>query len=229
MRELRTVAMRVLAILTTSASTERAFSIGALLCGDYQMAMSPSTLSTRLIVQANWRIASEFVAGVLGMGPKGWKAWETDYHTRRNREIPTAPRRPEPRPDPSLMTGPRLHRRRLPDPSDHEQDDYYLNRLNDELLCRSSDDEDHSSSSDQSDSDSPADDTADKRPIKRVPPPKAGNSCGTSSDESSRTVRVPLARPRKIQPGVIHAYESSDDDDFKTKDPSELFPGLRTD
>jgi hypothetical protein len=53
MVELRTVARKILAVLTTSAAAERGFSVGALLCGDYQMAISTATVSTRLIVQAN--------------------------------------------------------------------------------------------------------------------------------------------------------------------------------
>jgi hypothetical protein len=96
MVELRTVALKALSILTTSSSAERAFSVGALLCGDYQMAMAASTISARLLVQANWAIASRFVADVLGVGPRGWATWERNYLVKKSRFVPL----PDPPPDP---------------------------------------------------------------------------------------------------------------------------------
>jgi hypothetical protein len=87
MVELRIVALKILSILTTSASAERAFSVGALLCGDYQMAMSAATVSTRLIVQANWPVASGLVSEVLSDGPRGWAAWQKSYEAKKKRFI----------------------------------------------------------------------------------------------------------------------------------------------
>jgi hypothetical protein len=88
MVELRTVALKALSVLTTSASAERAFSVAALLCGPYQMAMSAATVSRRLIVQANWPVASRFLPEVLGVGPKGWAAWERRYRAEKGRFVP---------------------------------------------------------------------------------------------------------------------------------------------
>jgi hypothetical protein len=90
MVELRIVALKVLSILTTSASAERAFSVGALLCGDYQMAMSETTVSARLMVQANWSIAAQFVPEVLSLGPRGWAAWETAYRSKKKKWVSRA-------------------------------------------------------------------------------------------------------------------------------------------
>jgi hypothetical protein len=98
MVELRIVALRVLSILTTSSSAERAFSIAALLCGDYQMAMSTLTLSTRVIVQANWSLAASYIPTVLNLGPRGWNSWEQAYFAVKRKYIP---RPPVPPPDSS--------------------------------------------------------------------------------------------------------------------------------
>jgi hypothetical protein len=96
MIELRTVALKTLSILTTSSSAERPFSAGALLCGDYQMAMSASTVSARLLLQANWSLASRFVAQVLSLGPRGWATWERNYLLKKRRFVPL----PDPPPEP---------------------------------------------------------------------------------------------------------------------------------
>jgi hypothetical protein len=71
MVELRTVARKILAVLTTSASAERGFSVGAHPGGDDQTAMSTATVSTRLIVQAIWSVAAPLLPAVLAVGPHG--------------------------------------------------------------------------------------------------------------------------------------------------------------
>jgi hypothetical protein len=91
MVELRTVARKILAVLTTSASAERGFSVGAHLCGDYQMAMSTATVSTRLIVQANWSVAAPLLPEVLAVGPHGWSACQKAYEAKKNRFLPVPP------------------------------------------------------------------------------------------------------------------------------------------
>jgi hypothetical protein len=98
MVELRIVALKVLSILTTSSSAERAFSLAALLCGDYQMAMSALTLSTRMIAQANWSLAAPYIPTVLNLGPRGWNSWEQAYFAAKRKYIP---RPPVPPPDSS--------------------------------------------------------------------------------------------------------------------------------
>jgi hypothetical protein len=51
------VALRVLGVLATSASVERAFSVARSVTGEYQMATRQETVSTRVMIQANCRIA----------------------------------------------------------------------------------------------------------------------------------------------------------------------------
>jgi hypothetical protein len=74
MVQLRTVDRKTLDVLTTSTSAERYFSVGALLCRDYQMAMSTATVSTRLIVHATWSLAAALLLEVLAAGPHAWNA-----------------------------------------------------------------------------------------------------------------------------------------------------------
>jgi hypothetical protein len=66
--QLTTVALRILGFLATSASVERSFSLARSVTGDYQMVMRQETVSTRGIIQANWRIAQPLLADVPAMG-----------------------------------------------------------------------------------------------------------------------------------------------------------------
>jgi hypothetical protein len=61
MRQLAQVAVRVLSVLTTSASAGRAFSVGRKVCGDPQMAMTQETVASRVMIQANWALAGPLV------------------------------------------------------------------------------------------------------------------------------------------------------------------------
>jgi hypothetical protein len=72
LRHLTTVARRILGFLATSASVERAFSVARSVTGDYQMAMRQETVSTRVMIHANWRIAPPLLADVLAMRRAGW-------------------------------------------------------------------------------------------------------------------------------------------------------------
>jgi hypothetical protein len=71
LRHLTTVALRVLGFLATSASVERAVSVARSVTGDYQMAMRQETISARVMIQANWRIAQPLLADVLAMRRAG--------------------------------------------------------------------------------------------------------------------------------------------------------------
>jgi hypothetical protein len=71
LRHLTTGALRVLGVLATSASVERAFSVAGSVTGDYQMAMRKETVSPRVMIQANWRIAQPLLADMLARRPVG--------------------------------------------------------------------------------------------------------------------------------------------------------------
>jgi hypothetical protein len=83
LRHLATVALRVLDFLATSASVERAFSVARSVTGDYQMAMRQETVSARVMIQANWRIAQTLLADVLAMGRTGWSRAHRELGERK--------------------------------------------------------------------------------------------------------------------------------------------------
>jgi hypothetical protein len=67
LRQLSAVAIRILGLPTTSASVERVFSVARWLCADYQLAMKQDTVSTRVMIQANWKLAEPLLQEVLAM------------------------------------------------------------------------------------------------------------------------------------------------------------------
>jgi hypothetical protein len=79
------VAIRILSLLATSASVERSFSTARRACGDYQMAMTQKTISARVMVQVNWRIAEPSLGGVLALGRSGWGGLTREREERLSR------------------------------------------------------------------------------------------------------------------------------------------------
>jgi hypothetical protein len=63
--QLSLVTFRVLGLLTTSASVERAFSVARAICSDYQLAQKQSTVSSRVLIRANWSITEPLLREVL--------------------------------------------------------------------------------------------------------------------------------------------------------------------
>jgi hypothetical protein len=68
------VAIGILALLATSSSMERGFSVARHCASEWQMAMLPETLSTRVLIQANWDKAGTALLEVLRRGSIHWKA-----------------------------------------------------------------------------------------------------------------------------------------------------------
>jgi hypothetical protein len=83
LRHLTTVALSILGFLATSASVERAFSVGPSVRGDYQMVMRQETVSARVMIQANWRIAQPLLADVLAMGRARWSRAHCELEGRK--------------------------------------------------------------------------------------------------------------------------------------------------
>jgi hypothetical protein len=52
---------------------------------DYQMAMTQETVSARVMIQANWRIAQPLLGDVLAMGREGWSQ---DYCELEQQKLP---------------------------------------------------------------------------------------------------------------------------------------------
>jgi hypothetical protein len=65
--QLSVVAHRISGILTTSASVERAFSRARAVCTDYQLAQKQETVSSRVVICANWAIAEPLLREVLAL------------------------------------------------------------------------------------------------------------------------------------------------------------------
>jgi hypothetical protein len=83
LRHLTIVALRVLGFLATPASVERAFSVARSVTGDYQMAMRQETVSARVMIRANWRIAQPLLADMLVMGRIGWNRAPRELEERK--------------------------------------------------------------------------------------------------------------------------------------------------
>jgi hypothetical protein len=66
------VTLKALGFLSISSFVERAFSIARSVITDHQMAITQETVSARVMVQANWRVARPPLANVLAMGRAGW-------------------------------------------------------------------------------------------------------------------------------------------------------------
>jgi hypothetical protein len=66
--QLSVVAHRLLGILTTSASVERVFSRARAVCTDYQLAQRQETMSSRVLICANWAIGEPLLPDVLALG-----------------------------------------------------------------------------------------------------------------------------------------------------------------
>jgi hypothetical protein len=60
LRNSASVALKVLGLLLTSASVERAFSVARSVTTDYQMAMTQETISERMMIQVNCCIARRY-------------------------------------------------------------------------------------------------------------------------------------------------------------------------
>jgi hypothetical protein len=73
---LAAVARGILALLATSSSMERGFSVARHSASEWQMAMLPETFSTRVLIQANWDKAVTELIGILRLGSFQWKAME---------------------------------------------------------------------------------------------------------------------------------------------------------
>jgi hypothetical protein len=73
----------VLDSLSTSASVERADSVARSVTDDYQMAMMQETISARVMIQANWRVAQPLLTGVSAMGRMGWSRAYRDLRDRK--------------------------------------------------------------------------------------------------------------------------------------------------
>jgi hypothetical protein len=67
LNQLSVVANRILRLLTTSASVERAFSCARAVCTDYQLAQKQETVSSRVLICANWGIAEPLLREVLAV------------------------------------------------------------------------------------------------------------------------------------------------------------------
>jgi hypothetical protein len=72
LKHLGSVALKVLGFVSTSASVESTFSVARSVTTDYQMVMTQETVSARVMIQANWRIAQPMRPDVLVMGRAGW-------------------------------------------------------------------------------------------------------------------------------------------------------------
>jgi hypothetical protein len=82
MRHLAVVAEKVASWLITSSSAERAFSVAGAIASERRMRIAGHKVHAQLMVQANWSIATKFIAEVLEMGPGGWRAEEDDQCNR---------------------------------------------------------------------------------------------------------------------------------------------------
>jgi hypothetical protein len=58
---------------------------------DHQMAMTQETVSARVMIQANWRIAQPLLVNVLAMGRAGWI--QAPRQLEQRKLIQHAPRR----------------------------------------------------------------------------------------------------------------------------------------
>jgi hypothetical protein len=76
LRHLAAVAARVASLMITSSSIERAFSVAGAIASKRRMRIAAQTLHAQLMVQANWSIAKQFLAGILALGPEAWHAEE---------------------------------------------------------------------------------------------------------------------------------------------------------
>jgi hypothetical protein len=82
------LAMKVLSLLSKSASVERAFSIARSFRGDQQMAMSQEKVSMPTMIQANSDIAAAFLPDVFHSGPKAWQAANLERKVRKQAGAP---------------------------------------------------------------------------------------------------------------------------------------------
>jgi hypothetical protein len=83
-KHLVSVALKVLGFLSTSASVERAFSVARSVITDYQRAITQETVSPRVMIQANWRIAQPLLANVFVIGRA---RWSQAYRERKQRKL----------------------------------------------------------------------------------------------------------------------------------------------
>jgi hypothetical protein len=98
LRQPSAIAIRILGLLTTSASVERVFSAARWLCADDHLAMKQETVNTRVVIQANSRLAESLLQEVLAMTswahsrileaharPDGQADWRLQIHTEEDR------------------------------------------------------------------------------------------------------------------------------------------------
>jgi hypothetical protein len=87
LRLLASVALEVLSLLATSASVERAFSVARHICGDFQMAMLPETIATRVMIRANWDLGDRgTLTRILRLGRVEWKRRSQEIQRRKDSE-----------------------------------------------------------------------------------------------------------------------------------------------
>jgi hypothetical protein len=71
LKHLASAALKVLGFMSRYASVERACSIARSVTMDYQMAVRQETVSARVMIQTNWRVARRLLANVVAMGRAG--------------------------------------------------------------------------------------------------------------------------------------------------------------
>jgi hypothetical protein len=72
LKYLASVVLKVLGFLSTTASVERVLSVARSVTTDCQMAMTQETVSERVMIQTNWRVAQPLLANVLAIGRARW-------------------------------------------------------------------------------------------------------------------------------------------------------------
>jgi hypothetical protein len=83
LKHLTRVVLKVMVFLSASTAVERAFSIARSVTTDYQMAMTQETVSERVMIQANWRLAQPLMANVRAMGRDRWSQVYRELEPRK--------------------------------------------------------------------------------------------------------------------------------------------------
>jgi hypothetical protein len=88
LKHFASVALKLVGFLSTSASVERAFSVARSVATDCQMTMTQETVSARVMIQANWRVARSLLANVLAIGRAGWSQTYREFEQRKLTQYP---------------------------------------------------------------------------------------------------------------------------------------------
>jgi hypothetical protein len=86
MTHLAAVALDFLALLATSASMERGFSVARHVASEWQMAILPENFSTRVLIQTNWDKAAAALLEILRLGRSQWKILEDERKRKKANE-----------------------------------------------------------------------------------------------------------------------------------------------